>query len=198
MTQYDRLRELFLRKGVLSLTDDVCAEFPRAYFSRLTKAGFIHRIGAGVYSCPDYSSSEHITSVEAASVLPQGVLCLFSALKFHELTVENPHYLHVAIPRGLRVPKNNLPLRLYRFSRESYSFGIENVTVKDGVIKVYSVEKTIADLFKFRNIAGLDVAIAALKEAKVKGVVNQDKLWRAIDVCRVEKIMMPYLEGVFA
>ena len=96
------------------------------------------------------------------------------------------------------MPRHELPLEIYRFSPEAYAFGIESVNTKDGQIKVYSVEKTIADCFKFRNVVGVDVAIAALKDAKEKRLINHDKLWEAMKVCRMEKVMQPYLEGVYA
>ena len=96
------------------------------------------------------------------------------------------------------MPKHELPLEIYRFSPESYAFGIKSVKTKDGQIKVYSVEKTIADCFKFRNVVGLDVAIAALKDAKTKRLIDHDRLWAAMKVCRMEKVMQPYLEGVYA
>ncbi|MBQ7188400.1 MAG: hypothetical protein IJR99_03195 [Kiritimatiellae bacterium] len=198
MTKMEKLIGLFQKKGILSLQDPVCEGIPNVYFARLCDAGFIERIGHGVYSCPAYSSSEYITNAEASVVIPQGVACLFSALKYHELTLENPHQLHLAVPRGARVPKNELPLKIYHFSPESYSFGIETVHTKDGQIQVYSIEKTLADCFKFRNLIGIDVAVAALKDAKRTGRINHDKLWDAMSVCRMEKVMYPYLESIVA
>ena len=198
MTKQELLLSAFKKKGILSVNDPGCGGIPRIYFSRLCEAGLIDRIGRGVYSCPAYSSTEYITNAEAAAVVPQGVACLFSALRYHGLTLENPHRLHIAIPRGMRMPKHELPLETYRFSPESYAFGIESVKTKDGQIKVYSVEKTIADCFKFRNVVGLDVAIAALKDAKAKRLIDHDRLWASMKVCRMEKVMQPYLEGVYA
>ena len=198
MTKTAHLKSLFLQKGVLSVRNPACSEIPLVCFSRLHSQGFIDRIGHGVYSCPAYSSTEFITYAEAAAVAPQGVACLFSALKIHGLTLENPHRIHLALPVGHRIPKNALPLDIYHFSGEAYSFGIEERTTPDGSFKVYSVEKTLVDCFKFRNRVGLDVAIAALKDAKATKKLDHAALWKAIRICRMERVMQPYLEGILA
>lgn len=198
MTQVEQLKNLFLRKGILSVRDPDCAGIPFVCFSRLRTRGFIDRIGHGVYSCPAYSSTEFISCAEAAAVVPKGVLCLFSALKIHGLTLENPHRIHLALPMGCRVPKNDLPLEIFHFSGDAYAFGIEERTSPDGPFKVYSVEKTLVDCFKFRNRVGLDVAIAAMKDAKAKTKLDHAALWKAIRICRMERVMQPYLEGILA
>lgn len=198
MTEYDRLKTLFRRHGVLSLSDGRCSSFPRAYFTRLVDDGFVQRIGAGVYSCPEYEGSETMDYVEAQMVVPLGVVCLFSALRIHGVTLENPHRTHLAVPRGIRNPKTALPVDFHSFSGDAYSFGIETRRGKDGEFKVYSVEKTIADCFKFRNSVGVDVAVAALKDAENKGLVDREKLWQALKACRVSRVARPYLDGVYA
>lgn len=198
MTKQEQLLALFRKRGVLTVDDRECNDIPHIYFSRLCAAGLIDRIGHGVYSCPGYSSTEYITNVEAAAVIPQGVVCLFSALRHHGLTLENPHRLHIAIPRGARVPKHELPVEIYRFSMQAHAFGVETVQTKDGAFKVYSVEKTIVDCFKFRNAVGLDVAIAALKDAQKGNLIDHDRIWKAMAVCRMERVMQPYMEGIVA
>ncbi len=104
----------------------------------------------------------------------------------------------MALPAGCRVPKNELPLDIYHFSGDSYSFGIETVHSPDGDFSVYSVEKTLVDCFKFRNRIGLDVAVAALKDARANKQIDHEALWKAIRICRMQTVMQPYLEGVFA
>lgn len=197
MTQLEQLKALFRERGILSVHDSACTGIPLVCFSRLCGEGFIDRIGHGVYSCPDYPSSEFISYAEAAAVAPQGVVCLFSALKVHGLTLENPHRIHLALPKGHRMPKHDLPLDIYHFSGGAYAFGIETFHAPDGDFKVYSVEKTLVDCFKFRNRIGLDVAVAALKDAKEKKPVDHSALWKAIRICRMERVMQPYLEGIF-
>ena len=198
MTIIEQLKERFKRKGVISVRDPECNGVPGVYLSRLCAEGFIYRIGHGVYSCPSYSGSEFIANVEAAAIVPQGVACLFSALKYHGLTLENPHRLHLAIPKGTRIPKNELPADFYHFAPAAYAFGIDEVSSKDGRFKVYCVEKTIADCFKFRNVIGLDVAIAALRDACEKKRIDHEKLRHAIETCRMKRVMRPYLDSFFA
>ncbi|MDO5462537.1 MAG: type IV toxin-antitoxin system AbiEi family antitoxin domain-containing protein [bacterium] len=197
MTKREYLEHLFQKHGILSVQDVEDEGVGSVYFSRLCAEGMIDRIGHGVYSCPAYASSEHISYVEATKVVPRGVVCLSSALKFHGLTLENPHRLDLAILKGSRIPKHELPLNVYHFSPASYAFGITSVDTRDGRIQVYSVEKTIADCFKFRHEIGLNVAIAALKEAKEKHLLQQDHLWEALTVCRVARVARPYLEGLY-
>ena len=137
-----------------------------------------------------------VGDVEAQRVVPDGVFCLFSALKFHNLTLENPHRLHMAVSRGTYVPRNELPVDFYRYSESAFEYGIEEHQTKDGRVRVYSVGKTLADCFKFRNVVGLDVFIAAVRDAREKNSIDYNTLWTAINVCRVAKAIRPYLEGM--
>lgn len=198
MTAYDRLKELFMDHGVLSLSDECCSTFPRAYFSRLVREGFIFRIGAGVYSCLKHDGAELLDYAEACKIVPRGVVCLFSALKIHGVTLENPHRIQMALPRGCWRPQMNLPVDYHIFSLSSHSYGIKTLPTPEGPVRVYSVEKTIADCFKFRNVVGLDVAIAALKDAKEKRLINANDLWTALKICRVSQVIRPYMDGVYA
>ena len=198
MTTYDQLKALFVEKGILSLSDEACRAFPRSYFSVLAREGYVNRIGAGVYSCSKHDGSESMDYAEAYRVAPNGVVCLFSALRIHGITLENPHRTHIALPRGARRPTTALPLEFHSFTGAAYAFGIEERTTADGPFKVYSVEKTVADCFKFRNVVGIDVAVAALKDAKEKRLLSPDRFWEALKVCRVARIARPYMEGVYA
>lgn len=198
MSTYERLKTLFVEKGILSISDADCEEFPNSYFSALAREGFVHRIGAGVYSCPEHDATEALDYAEACRVAPNGVVCLFSALRLHGITLENPHRTHIALPRGARRPRTTLPVEFHSFSGAAYAFGIEERQSPDGPYKVYSVEKTIADCFKFRNAVGIDVAVAALKDAKEKRLLDPDRFWEALKVCRVARIARPYMEGVYA
>lgn len=198
MSSYDQLKALFVEKGIISLSDNIGAQFPRSYFSALAREGFVHRIGSGVYSCPKHDGTETIDYAEAHRVAPEGVVCLFSALRVHGITLENPHKTHIALPRGARRPQTTLPLEFHSFSGAAYAFGIETRQTPDGPFQVYSVEKTVADCFKFRNVVGIDVAVAALKDAKEKRRLDQNRFWDALRVCRVARVARPYMEGVYA
>ena len=131
-----------------------------------------------------------------AKRVPTGVVCLISALSFHNITSEIPHEVYLAIPTGKEKPKVNFPpTRVFHFSPETYSAGIEE-HVLDGVkIKIYSKEKTIADCFKFRNRIGLDVALEALRQCISKGG-SRKKILDFARICRVEHVIRPYLESI--
>ena len=114
---------------------------------------------------------------EIAKVRADAVLCLTTALRIHGLTEENQHRIHVAIPQKARFPKGLTAVQLHRFSPKAWSLGVEERQGGYGPYRVYSVEKTLVDCFKFRSVVGLDIAIAALREAVSKRLINWDRLW---------------------
>ena len=196
MNETEQLKKIFEQEGVLAVTDEKCRGFSRYAFSQLLKSGFLTRAARGVYAHAGERTRETMSYEEVAKIRPEAVLCLFSALRVHGLTDENPSRIHVAIPQGKRFPRGVASVQVYHLSPASWSFGIEEHQGGYGPFKVYSVEKTLADCFKFRSVVGLDVAIAALKEASNKGKINWNKLWRAMEVCRMTKVMRPYVESL--
>jgi predicted transcriptional regulator of viral defense system len=129
--------------------------------------------------------------------IPKGVICLISALSYHEITTEIPHQIYVALPRGAEPPRLDYPpLRIFWFSGPAFDEGIEDHVVDGIPVRVYSPEKTIADCFKYRNKIGLDVVLEALKFYRQRKRFKVDELMRYARVCRVEKVMRPYVEAV--
>ena len=196
MGEIDELKKLFEQEGVLAVGEAKCRGFSRYAFSQLMKDGFLSRVSRGVYAHAGARTRETMNYEEIAKIRPDAVLCLFSALRVHGLTDENPSRVHVAIPKGIRFPKGVDSVRLYHISPKCWAYGIETRHGGYGDFRVYSVEKTIADCFKFRSSVGLDAAIAALKEAVRRGILNWDGLWKALEICRMTKVARPYLEGV--
>ena len=132
-----------------------------------------------------------------AQRVPHGVLCLISALAFHELTTEIPHQLELALERGRERPRiTELPLKIVWFSGSAYSEGIETHELDGTSLKVYSAEKTLADLFKYRHKLGVDVALEGLKLYKQRRQVNVAALLKYARIDRVERVMTPYPEAV--
>ena len=124
-------------------------------------------------------------------------MCLISALELHEATDEIPHFVEIALPKGAEEPKLDYPpLRVYRFSGQAYAAGIQRRQLDGVEVRVYSLAKTIADCFKFRNRIGTDVAVAALRTAVSERRVGIDELLDFARIDRVEKIMRPYLEAI--
>ena len=131
--------------------------------------------------------------------IPKGVICLISALSFHEITTEIPHQVYLALPRGSEPPRLDYPpLKVYWFGDPAFKEGIEHHEVDGIPINIYSPEKTIADCFKYRNKIGMDVAIEALKLYRQRKKFKIDDLIHYAKICRVEKIMQPYIEAMFS
>ena len=135
--------------------------------------------------------------VTVATRIPLGVVCLISALSFHELTTQIPHEVHVALPRGAEEPRLEYPpIRTYRFSGEAFTEGIE-IHELDGVsVRIYNPEKTLADCFKFRNKIGLDTAVEAVRFYRERMPLKVNDLIDYASICRVKKIIRPYLEAI--
>jgi predicted transcriptional regulator of viral defense system len=135
--------------------------------------------------------------VEVTRRVPHGVICLLSALRFHDLTTQDPFDVWVAIENKARRPEPEaLSLRVVYMSGEAFTEGVETHEVEGVTVRVYSAPKTVADCFKYRNRVGLDVAIEALKDYRRSTGFNADALWHFAKVCRVATVMRPYLEAV--
>jgi len=154
-------------------------------------------VGRGLYALPDRSVSEHNTLAEVARKHPHAIVCLLSALRFHDLTTQSPFEVWLAIPNKARAPKMDYPpLRIVRFSGEALNVGVEDHVIDGVPVRVTSVARTVADCFKFRNKIGLDVALEALQEAWRAKRVSMNELWRYATLCRVTNVMRPYMESL--
>lgn len=132
-----------------------------------------------------------------ARKVPGGVICLISALAFHDLTTQIPHAVYLALRRGAAPPRLAYPpVRIFWFTGEAFTAGVETHMLDHVSVAVYSPEKTLADCFKYRNKLGLDVAVEALKRYRQRQRMQLDELQRCARICRVEKVMRPYLEAV--
>jgi len=165
---------------------------------RLYKQGKLERVGRGVYGLPDRSVSEQHSLAEAAKKVPNGVICLLSALRFHNLTTQSPFEVWMALDHKAWRPRPGpgLAFRFHRFSGTALTAGIERYVVDGVPVKVYGIAKTVADCFKFRNKVGLDVALEALRETRRGRRATSDELWRYARICRVANVMRPYLESL--
>jgi predicted transcriptional regulator of viral defense system len=183
--------------GIVRPRDVEAAGIPREYLLRLYRQGKLERSGRGMYTLPNYPVTEHHSYAEVAKRVPGAVLCLLSALAFHEMTSQNPTAVWIALGEGARTPVLASPsLRVVRLSGLSLTEGIESRRVEGVSIRVYSAAKTVADCFKFRNKIGLDVAIEALKEClrRKKGSVKD--IYNFAKICRVSNVIRPYMEAL--
>ena len=159
--------------------------------------GVVEELSRGLYRLADLPALSNPDLVTVALKIPAGVVCLISALAYHEITTQIPHEVHLALPRGTEPPRlKHPPLRVFWFTGGSFTEGIETHNV-DGIgLRVYSPEKTLADCFKYRNKLGLDTVLEALRLYRSRKRPNVDDLMKFARVCRVEKVMRPYLEAL--
>jgi len=169
---------------------------PRTLYA-MRDAGLLEQLGRGVYRLADLPPLGNPDLVTVALRVPEGVLCLISALAFHELATQIPHEVYVALKRGGEPPRlDHPPVRVFWFTGKAFTEGIET-HVLDGVnVRVYGAAKTVGDCFKYRNKLGLDTAIESLKLFLKENRGSPDDLVRFARVCRVEKVMRPYIEAL--
>jgi predicted transcriptional regulator of viral defense system len=127
------------------------------------------------------------------------VICLLSALAFHSLTTQSPREAWIALPKGAwRKPATYLPARIVHFSGKGFTTGIEEHARPGGIVRVYTVAKTVADCFKFRHQIGLDIAIESLREGWREQRFTLEQLDHMASICRVQAVMRPYIEALVA
>lgn len=184
---------------LLRASDLVERSLPTVMLTRLVAAGKLERVARGVYSLPGRRLSEHRSLAEARLSVPQGVVCLLSALRLHGIGTQAPFEVWIAIPQNAPTPKVEQPaLRVVRMSGRALVEGVE-IRHIDGVkVPIFSAEKTVADCFKFRNKIGLDVALEALRDGWSRGLLSMDELARHAATDRVGNVMRPYLESIVA
>jgi predicted transcriptional regulator of viral defense system len=170
---------------------------PREYLLRLYRQGKLSRTGRGIYTLPDAAVTEHHSYAEVAKRVPEAVLCLLSALAFHEITTQSPASVWIALGKGARKPAIPSPsLRVVRLTGPSLSEGIEKHPVEGVTVRVYTAAKTVADCFKFRNKIGLDIAIEALKDCLRQKKASVNEIYRYAKICRVSNVIRPYMEAL--
>ena len=198
-TQTARILELARRQRLLSAADLRSHGWSPQLLLKLHRTGQLQRVTRGLYSLPDSEMTEHQSLVEVCRRVPKAVICLLSALQFHEIGTQLPHEVWIALPEATQTPAIDYPsLRIARLRGEAYSEGVETIVEHGSTIRVYSLAKTITDCFKFRHKVGLDVALEALKEAWRLRKLNIDEVTRYAKINRVAQVMQPFLETVVA
>lgn len=193
----EKLLAMARAAGLIRAKDLAPLGIARVTLTRAVRKGQLERLGRGLYGLTTRSVSAHGTLAEVAKRVPNGVICLLSALRFHGLTTQAPFEVWVAVASKAAAPGFDYPpLRIIRFSGATLSEGVEQ-TIVDGVpVRVTGVARTVADCFKFRNKIGLDVALEALREAWREKRVSSDDIWHYAKICRVANVMRPYLESL--
>jgi predicted transcriptional regulator of viral defense system len=192
-----RVAELAKTAGVLRPRDLDAHGIARQYLRLAEQQGLVVRSGRGLYTAADAPVTEFHTIAEASKRVPRGVICLLSALRFHDIGTQNPFEVWIAIGEKDRGPAAGFPpLRVVRFSKNSLAFSHETHQIEGVPTRIFSAAKTVADCFKYRNKIGLDVALEALRECLRQRKATTATLWEAAKVCRVSNVMKPYMEAL--
>lgn len=198
ISRFDRAVAIFKKHdGILRTAQALRAGIHPGTLYRLRDSGTIETVSRGLYRLAGKPPLRNPDLVTVAARIPGGVICLISALAFHEMTTQIPHAVHVALSRGSEEPRvDHPPVKIYRFTGLAFTQGIE-VHKLDGIsVRIYSPEKTLADCFKFRNKVGLDTVVEAVRFYRERKSIKVDDLMRYAGICRVTKIIRPYLEAI--
>lgn len=197
-TTTERARKVFRTHGGTLRTIEALAAgiHPRTLYA-MRDAGEVEALARGIYRLGDLPPMGNPDLATVAMRVPHGVICLISALAFHELTTQVPHEIHLAISRTARRPRLDYPpLRVYRFSSEAFDAGVETHTVDRISVRVYNAEKTLADCFKYRNKIGMEVVLEAIRSYRGRRRPRFRQVFEFAKLCRVERLMRPYLEAL--
>jgi predicted transcriptional regulator of viral defense system len=196
-TRKSRALRLIEQLGLARPAEFEARGIPRAELYRLVRTGLVVREARGVYAVAGHTYTAEHTLAQVAKRVPAGVVCLLTALRFHGLTTQSPAEVWIALPEKARKPRLDYPrLRVARFSGPALTEGIEVHRLEGVEVRVYSAAKTVADCFKYRNKVGIDVAVEALRDFGRRFRGGASDLARFARVCRVTRVMQPYLDAM--
>jgi predicted transcriptional regulator of viral defense system len=189
--------EIIRRMGIVRPADLEIFGITRSRLYSLVQKGLVERRGRGIYVARNHALTAEHALAQAAKLVPSGVLCMLTALRFHGLTTQSPAEVWIALQEKARKPRLDYPrLRIVRFSGAALTEGIEAHSVEGVNIRVYSAAKTVADCFKFRNKIGIDIAVEALRDFSRMHRGGANELARFARICRVTRVMQPYLDAI--
>jgi predicted transcriptional regulator of viral defense system len=195
---FEKARKTFRSHGgVLRMSEALQAGIHRRMLYSMLEVGLIEQLNRGLYRLTDLPPLGNPDLVSVSLKISSGVICLISALAYHEITTQVPHEVYVALERGTETPRlGHPPIRVFWFSGHAFTLGVQTHKIDGVPVRIYSSEKTIIDCFKYRNKIGLDTAIEALKLYREKKRFKPEGLLQIARVCRVEKVIRPYLEAL--
>lgn len=191
----------YIRKnnGYSQMKELKSAGFATRDIKALIDSGNLVKIKAGLYRLSELSGEEYIELVDCARAIPKGVLCLTSAISYYDLSTINPQSYSFAVPHEYKPPSITYPpVIIYYFSKRYYSCGIDHIRTKFGDIPIYTREKTICDLFRFRTKTGEDLFIETLRSYlnNVKGKTNA--LFTMAEMLDISEIIKPFVKGMLS
>jgi predicted transcriptional regulator of viral defense system len=193
---YTKYKKIFAENsGILRASTAIELGVPQHVIYKMVEDGELVRETQGVYRLSESDPMSNPDLVQISLRVPRAVICLLSALYFHELTTQIPHQVYIALPRDVKTPKIGYPpIKAFHLSEASYKSGIEEHVLDGITVKIYIKEKTVADCFKFREKIGVDVAIEVLKDYLKQPRPNLPSLIKYARTNRVENVMRPYLQ----
>ncbi len=193
-TTKDKILDFAGKQSVFRAGDIPDVQKPQTELCRMVADGELIRVGRGLYSLPDAEVGEYHSLVEAVKLYHGGVICLISALYFHQIGTQLPYETWIMRQNRNVAPVKGSPVRFVYCTGAAFSFGVEKHMIEGTEVSIYSPAKTVADCFKYRNKIGLDVALEALQEGWKAKLFTMNELYAAVKVCRVQKIIQPYME----
>jgi predicted transcriptional regulator of viral defense system len=193
-----KYKQVFVKNnGILRASAAIDLGVPQHILYKMVKTGELIRESQGIYRLKEFEPPGNPDLVQISLRVPRAVICLISALFFHELTTQIPHQVYIALPRNVKTPRINYPpVKTFHFAYHAYKEGIEEQTLDGVKTRIYGREKTIADCFKFREKIGPDIALEALKDYLKQPKPNPQLVMKYAKVDRVDKIIRPYLESL--
>lgn len=183
--------------GILAMSTALALGIHRRELYALRDSGHLEVISRGLYRLVEMPELSLPDFIPVAKKIRGGVICLISALAFHEITTQIPHFVYVALPAAAHRPAiAQPPMRYFWYNEKLLTTGVEEHTIDGCIVKIFNVEKTLIDCVKFRNKIGMDLVLEALKMYWQRGDANLDKLFEYAKLFRVEKILRPIMETI--
>ena len=199
MDQEKQAVRFFRKKGGIARTKDILAAGinQRTLYSMRDK-GTIDQLSRGLYHLTEMQLPANLGLIIVSQLIPKAIICLISALDYHDITTQIPRFVYVAIPRGMKQPQIKYPkLRIFSYAKKDYEAGAQIHNINGFPVKIFSAEKTVVDCFKFRNKIGTDVAVEALKMCVEEKNIRPIDLIKYAKPSRVVDVMSPYLETIY-
>ena len=197
MPDIEKLLEDIGQGGVFRTSDLEALGMSRATAQRLVERGEAEQLSHGLYRLIEGEITEHIGLVAVQKKIPDGIICLLSALQFHEIGTQLPRKIWIAIDRKAWKQKApGFPIHVVRFSGINAKYGVETHELLGVPVKITSVARTVVDCFRYRNKIGMDVALEALKDVLDRRLAPRDEILRTAEACRAKTVIRPYLEAM--
>ena len=196
-TQKTRALDLLKARGMLRLRDFIAENIEPETLARLVREKQVIRPTRGLYQLPDTPIEAAYMLAEAAVLVPKGIVCLISALQFHELTLQIPSAVWMAIGRTAWRPTISYPsIRFVRFNGWAMIEGVERYPIQSREVPITNPARTIVDCFRYRNKIGIDIAVEGLRKGIQHRKCTPDELWQYAKKARIWTVMRPYVETV--